>query len=89
MSEVSPDTASFREQALTATVHRACTTCGAPGVYHDLAWVQQDFPSCWVDAIDPRMGQPVGTHCPHCQSARAPGLVERLGEIWRKRFVLR
>ena len=80
------DAQSYREQGLTVAVHRACS-CGAPGVYHDLAWIQIDFPACWVASDDPRVGQPVGTHCPHCKASRDPGLIERLGEVWRRRFV--
>lgn len=86
MSEQSSDAASWREQGLTVAVHRACA-CGAPGIYHDLAWIQQDFPSCWVASDDLRIGQPVGDTCPNCKASRASGLIERLGEVWRRRFV--
>lgn len=86
MSEVSQTAQSYREQGLTVAVHRACTTCGAPGVYHDLEWILHTFPACHVTSDDPRIGQPVGEECPSCSAKRAPSLTERLGEIWRRRF---
>ena len=86
MSEVSSGAESFREQALSVTIHRACRICGAPGIYHDTAWIQHQFTACWVASDDPRIGQPVGDICPHCNTKRDPSLTEHLGEIWRKIF---
>src|SRR5580700_6499633 len=85
--QTSSDAQSWREQGLTVAVHRACSACGAPGVYSDVEQIQRNFPTCWVDSADPRVGQPVGSDCPHCKTLRAPGLIERLGEVWRRRFV--
>jgi hypothetical protein len=79
--------ASYREQALAVVVHRACKSCGAPGVYNDAEWIQQEYTACWVAADDPLMGKPVGDTCPNCNANRGPGLIERLGEVWRRRFV--
>lgn len=88
MSNVSTDNVrSWREQALAATVHRACTSCGAPGIYNNLDWVYASFPGCYVEAVDERVNQPVGNVCPNCKANRNPGLIEKLGEIWRRRFV--
>ena len=83
--DISHDVQSFREQALAVTVHRACP-CGAPGIYHSDDWVMQQYGNCWVPWDDPRVGQPVGEICPHCNKSRAPGLIENLGEVWRKIF---
>jgi len=82
---VSTDTQSFREQALAVTIHRACP-CGAPGVYHSDEWIMHQYAGCWVACDDPRVGQPVGDVCPHCNKSRAPSLIEHVGEIWRKIF---
>lgn len=76
----------LREQALAAIVHRACAHCGAPGKYLDNEHIRLEHPACWVPREDERYDTPVGDRCPSCGGSRNPGLVERLGEIWRKRF---
>lgn len=64
-------------QTLHATVLRACASCGAPGVYHDIPDVN---PGCF----DPlRKGLPVGDDCPNCGASRVDARQE-LGEIWRR-----
>lgn len=76
----------WRKQGLTATVHRACAKCTAPGVYTNTEYVKTNWAACWVPVGDEQDGQPVGDRCPNCGASRAPGLISQLGEIWRKRF---
>jgi hypothetical protein len=76
----------WREQGLSATVHVACSNCHAPGVFTSAAQIKPAFPACYVEPGDERDGQPVGEICPHCQTGRAPTLIKRLGEIWRRKF---
>jgi hypothetical protein len=76
----------WREQGLSATVHLACEQCRAPGVYTDEPKIQMDWPGCYVEPGDPRVGQSVGDRCPNCRASRSPSLIKLLGEIWRKRF---
>lgn len=76
----------WRSQGLHATVHLACTSCRAPGVYSDEERIRMDWPGCYVDSSDQRMHQPVGNRCPNCKASRGPTLMKRLGEIWRNNF---
>lgn len=88
MSNMTTETIrSHREQGLSATIHRACTSCGAPGIYTEHEAFRASHPGCYVDPSDERVGQPVGSHCPNCKASRSPGLIDRLGEIWRRRYV--
>jgi hypothetical protein len=86
-NEVQADHRSWRSQAVVAAVHRACTNCGAPGVWSMERRIQEGWPGCYVDPTDPRAwldDKSVGDTCPNCGASRGPGLLERLGEIWRK-----
>lgn len=76
----------FREQALTATIHLACTQCGAPGKYFADDRVRANWPGCYADPDTLQHDTPVGDTCPNCGAHRGPSLKRTLGEIWRKRF---
>lgn len=77
----------YRSQGLEATVHYACRYCQAPGVWSDKPEVKAGWKGCYVEPGDELVGQSVGPMCPNCSADRAPGLLNRLGEIWRKHFV--
>lgn len=83
---ITPPAHTYRSQGLSATVHRACRDCGAPGVWTSGDSIKQGWPGCHVEADDALLGQPVGPMCPNCTGDRAPGLWQSLGEIWRKHF---
>ena len=76
----------WREQGLTVAIHRACNHCGAPGKFLSVEFVRLEWPECYVPPEDERHDQPVGDRCPKCGKLRDPSLIERLGEVWRKRF---
>lgn len=84
MSEVSRHGRTWRQQAVSATVYKACPNCASPGVYDSNRFIQANYPANFVEPDDPRHGQPVGSICPKCNTLRDPGLTVRLGEIWRK-----
>jgi len=74
----SSTTALWRKQTLNATVIRACSSCGAPGHFHDVSGVN-------VGCYDPsRINEPVGDVCPCCNAPRPA--VEDKGQIWSKEF---
>jgi rubredoxin len=76
----------WREQALSATVHRACQRCNAPGVWSSESRIKLGWPGCYVDPGDHLDTMPVGPMCPNCGADRNPSLWNTLGEIWRKKF---
>lgn len=83
MTEHSSGAHVWREQALEATVIRACPYCSAPGVFSDREHVLTSWPACYVEPGDERVGNSVGSHCPQCNRSRDSRLKEVLGEIWR------
>lgn len=89
-SQVEPAGRIYREQGLSAVVHRACRhpSCQAPGVYTSAEHVRKEpkWSACYVNPSDNRNGQPVGPMCPACGRDRGPTLINRLGEIWRRKF---
>jgi hypothetical protein len=78
---------SWRSQAIEASVHRACTNCGAPGVWSSETRIKLGWPGCYVPPTDERMmadDKSVGKICPNCRATRKASLTENLGVIWRK-----
>jgi hypothetical protein len=86
MTDNSSSSYIYRSQGLHATVHKACEKCGAPGKFLTNETIEQQWPGCYVPPGDERHDTPVGDRCPHCQASRTPGLMNYLGEIWRKNF---
>jgi hypothetical protein len=77
----------WREQGLSATVHRACRICGAPGVWSSDPSIKRGWRGCYVEPGSAIERQAVGPECPNCLADRNPSLWTNLGEIWRKVFV--
>lgn len=73
-------------RSLAASVHRACRGCGAPGIFKEAGTFTGDYPAIIVSHTDPRLGQPVGDVCPHCDTPRP--IVEDRGEIWSQEVAL-
>ena len=86
MTEQSSTIRSWREQGLIAAVHLACPQCKAPGKFLNNEHIRREFPTCYAEPGDERYDTPVGKTCPHCGAVRDPTLIQRLGEIWRRRF---
>lgn len=77
----------YREQGLSATLHRACRHCSAPGIWSSDASIKTGWPGCYVEPGDHLVGHSVGPMCPNCSADRMPSLWNNLGEVWRKLFV--
>lgn len=85
-NEITSGAQAWREQGLSATVHRACPKCTAPGVFVCDERIRAEYPACYASYGDPRCDTSVGDRCPQCGAFRGPSLMTELGEIWRKRF---
>lgn len=68
-----------RRNELHINVQRACTHCGAPGVWHNIPGEVN------ARCYDPlRAGQPIGDICPQCDSPRVAN--EPHGLVWYQRL---